>query len=216
MKRREEANSNENVIVDDSYEVATDNNLETSDSNDLEVNDTTTSNGQSDIVIRNDERIYYLLETSTFFELDKYTSERGYYISDIIYGGMPLNDAFSTLAEAIKTRRCYVTEEILREVIHAEQDGKLRRGVSEFIEEDIGIWSCQKLSPDEFEKLMSKEDIDNEKTYKPKYYNLVWNAVCLADIREGEVIIVTSNKKITSLARANQIEIVNPLEIKEE
>ena len=202
IKRKQSIEDEDAVIPNDSIENSE---FDTTSNNESVVN---TKMAEEAFMGKN-EKIMYLLETSTFFALDEYTRCRGHYVSDIVYDDMVLNDSILTLVEAIETYRCFVTKEVLDEVICAEKEGKLRKGISDFIEEDIGILTCQNIEPEEYQKLMLQEDIDNGKKYKPKYFNLVWNAIYLADRLDTEVSIVTFNKKIINLARANQIEVVN-------
>lgn len=162
-----------------------------------------------------DKPIYYILDTSAFFAIQEYTTKRNRCVSDLLYGDMTLNDNFKILYEAIRTRRCYVTEEIVEEIAKLEERGLLETGILEFIEEDISVWRAPNEMP-EVQKLLSKQDIDENKHYKVKHYKLVWNAAELAESVDGEVYIVTSCKKMTSLADANQVKVIEPLDFEKE
>ena len=173
-----------------------------------------------DVSEKNDEiidekPIYYILDTSAFFAIQEYTSKRNHCVSDLLYGDMTLNDNFKVVYEAIRTRRCYVTEEIVKEIFKLEERGLLQKGISEFIEDDISVWKAPAEMP-EHQKMLSRQDIDENKQYKLKHYKLVWNAAELAESVDGEVYIVTSCKKMTSLAEANQVKVVDPMDIEKE
>ena len=165
--------------------------------------------------VENEKPIYYILDTSAFFAIQEYTSKRNHCVSDLLYGDMTLNDNFRILYDAIRTRRCYVTQEIVNEIAKLEERGLLEKGISEFIEDDISVWKAQNEMP-EIQKMLSKQDIDENKQYKLKHYKLVWNAAELAESVDGEVCIVTSCKKMTSLAEANQVKVIEPLEFEKE
>lgn len=168
----------------------------------------------SEIVI-SDEQVeapYYLLDSSAFFAIQEYTDKYKCPISDLVYGYIPLSESFAVLVNAMKTRRCYVTQNIFGEIERLESEGRLERGILEFIEDDLSIWNnTSKLPP--IEKLVLSSD---ERKYKDKHLKLVWDAISLSSARNRDVYIVSSNKKIIDLAKANMVEVVDTFEIKEE
>ena len=149
-------------------------------------------------------KIRYILDSSAFFLLNKFAMAKEKSIDDIVHGDIFIDESISVLCEAIESRLCYVTQKTYEEIERAEASGRISAGVTKWVYDNFFTLNY-KVSPERYESLMSIEDVEDGKTYKAKYFNLVWSAIRLMASLECQVVIVSTSKRFVNLALANKV-----------
>lgn len=161
------------------------------------------------------EKKFFVFDTSTFLILQSYLEDYGYEIIDLPISKLlkERSEALRAIADAINLKMCYVTKNILNEILEEEEKGAIRKGTARFIEQYFNVIDNEAPLPeDETWENMLRARTD-EKEYPEKYYKLIWDSMKLLEGNIMNVFIVTLIEDFITLGHANEIEVVSPWRI---
>ena len=148
----------------------------------------------------------YVFDTSVFIQLQSFLEDFGYEIIDLPHSKLlrGYSTTLNIIADAINLKKCYVTESVIKEVVAAEEKGKLWNGTSRFIRKYFGIIDNKSPLPvgEKLKELLNKSG--DTRKYEERQYKLVWDSMKLVGMNV-DVFLLTSSDELSDLGEANEI-----------
>lgn len=152
----------------------------------------------------------YVFDTSVFIQLQSFLEDFGYEIIDLPHSRLlrGYSSTLNVIADAINLKKSYVTESVIKEVLAAEEKGKLWKGTSRFIKEYFGIIDNKNsvANGENPKELLNKSG--DTKQYEERQYKLVWDSMKLVG-GNVDVFLLTVDDELSELCEANEIVAVN-------